>query len=76
MGLLLGFDLRFRGPIQFFKHGSAYKKEGPDPNKGSNQQISENIRQKSKADFTVGNILSFDQYFGRHGLPSLGSYKK
>ena len=31
------------------------------------------IRQKSKADFTVGNI--FDQYFGRHGLPSSGSYK-
>ena len=22
------------------------------------------VRQKSKADFTVGNILSFDQYFG------------
>ena len=32
------------------------------------------IRQKSKADFTVGNILSFNQYFGRHGLPSSGSY--
>ena len=29
-----------------------------------------NIGQKSKADFTVGNILSFNQYFGRHGLPS------
>ena len=24
--------------IQFFKQGPAYKKEGPDPNKGSNQQ--------------------------------------
>ena len=25
--------------------------------------------------FTVGNIyISFYQYFGRHGLPSLGSY--
>ena len=23
---------------QFFKQGPAYKKEGPDPNKGSNQQ--------------------------------------
>ena len=33
------------------------------------------IRQKSKADFTVGNILSFGQYFGRHGLPSSGSYE-
>ena len=33
------------------------------------------IKQKSNADFTVGNILSFDQYFGRHGLPSSGSYK-
>ena len=32
------------------------------------------LRQKSKADFTVGNILSFNQYFGRHGLPSSGSY--
>ena len=32
------------------------------------------IRQKSKADFTVGNILSFSQYFGRNGLPSSGSY--
>ena len=25
-------------------------------------------------DFTIGNILSFNQYFGRHGLPSSGSY--
>ena len=33
-----------------------------------------NIKQKSKADFKVGNILSFNQYFGRHGLPSSGSY--
>ena len=32
------------------------------------------LRQRSKADFTVGNILSFNQYFGRHGLPSSGSY--
>ena len=24
--------------IQFLKQGPAYKKEGPDPNKGSNQQ--------------------------------------
>ena len=24
--------------VQFFKQGPAYKKEGPDPNKGSNQQ--------------------------------------
>ena len=24
--------------FQFFKQGPAYKKEGPDPNKGSNQQ--------------------------------------
>ena len=24
--------------IQFFKRGPAYKKGGPDPNKGSNQQ--------------------------------------
>ena len=24
--------------IQFFKQGPAYKKVGPDPNKGSNQQ--------------------------------------
>ena len=24
--------------IQFFKQGPAYKKEGPDPNKGSNHQ--------------------------------------
>ena len=24
--------------IQFFKQGPPYKKEGPDPNKGSNQQ--------------------------------------
>ena len=29
------------------------------------------LRQKSKADFTVGNILSFNQYFGRHGLAFL-----
>ena len=24
--------------IKFFKQGPAYEKEGPDPNKGSNQQ--------------------------------------
>ena len=24
--------------VQFFKQGPAYKKEGPDPNNGSNQQ--------------------------------------
>ena len=34
--------------VQFFKQGPAYKKEGPDPNKGSNQHISENIRQKAR----------------------------
>ena len=27
------------------------------------------LRQKSKADLTVGNTLSFNRYFGRHGLP-------
>ena len=29
-------------------------------------KLCKKIRQKSKADFTVGNILSFNQYFGRH----------
>ena len=31
------FSTIFAG-IQFFKQGPAYKTEGPDPNKGSNQQ--------------------------------------
>ena len=31
-----------------------------------------NIRQKRKADFTVGNILSSNQYFERYGFPSSG----
>ena len=33
-------DLKTSGRVffQFLKQGSAYKKEGPDPNKGSNQQ--------------------------------------
>ena len=26
------------------------------------------FKTKNKADFTVGNILSFNQYFGRHGI--------
>ena len=32
------------------------------------------LNRRSKADFTVGNIYIFYQYFGRHGLPSSGSY--
>ena len=31
-------DKTYNKKIQFFKQGPAYKKEGPDPNKGSNQQ--------------------------------------
>ena len=30
---------------------------------------------RSKANFTVGNIYFFYQYFGRHGLPSSGSFR-
>ena len=33
-------------------------------------EVSMFYKTKSKADFTVENILSFNQYFGRHGLPS------
>ena len=59
-------DFAGNGRLNFFIHTTVRKKE-----KKSKQK---NIRQKSKADFTVGNILSFNQYFGRHGLPSSGSY--
>ena len=31
-------DLNMQCKIKFFKQGPAYKKEGPDPNKGFNQQ--------------------------------------
>ena len=33
------------------------------------------LNKKSKADFPVGNIYIFYQYFGMHGLPSSGSMK-
>ena len=42
--------------------------------KAAVKRATKNVRQKSKADFSVGNILSFNQYFGKHGLPSSGSY--
>ena len=60
--------------IQFCEQGQTYKKEGLDPHKGSNQLYLEKLEQKSKADFTIGNIYFIYQYFGRHCLPSSGSY--
>ena len=60
--------------IQFCEQGQTYKKEGLDPHKGSNQLYVEKMEQKSKADFTIGNIYFIYQYFGRHCLPSSGSY--
>ena len=36
---MLMFAITYTGiKFNFFKQGPAYKKEGPDPNKGSNQQ--------------------------------------
>ena len=32
--MIIGYEYNFN----FFEQESAYKKEGPDPNKGSNQQ--------------------------------------
>ena len=60
--------------IQFCEQGQTYKKEGLDPHKGCNQLYLEKMEQKRKADFTIGNIYFIYQYFGRHCLPSSGSY--
>ena len=53
-----------------FESKGQLTKKGPDPNKRSNQLSVEMLNKRSKADFAVGIIYNFYQYFGRHGLPS------
>ena len=50
--------------LNFESKDQRYKKEGPDPNKGSTQLYVEISNKRSKVDFAVGNIyIFFYQYF-------------
>ena len=42
--------------LNFESKDQRYKKEGPDPNKGSTQLEVEILKKRSKVDFAVGNI--------------------